>query len=127
MASIRKRNGKFQARVVRNGHRAVAKSFINRADAVRWAKHLEVAIEQGATHPHTGKVALGALLLRYKNEVTPTKKNAKSEGYLLDAWIREDLASQFIDQVRPEDVGNNPPAKPGAFICEPLKAANRGR
>ncbi len=105
MASIRKRDGKFQARVVRHGHRAVAKSFINRADAVRWAKHLEVAIEQGAAHPHTGKVALSTLLLRYKNEVTPTKKNAKSEGYLLDAWIREDLASRLIEQVRPEDLG----------------------
>lgn len=104
MASIRKRDGKYQARVVRKGHRPIAKSFINRVDAVRWARHMEVAIEQGATHPHTGKVALSALLLRYKNEVTPTKKNAKSEGYLLDAWIREDLATQFIEQVRPEDL-----------------------
>ena len=104
MASIRKRDGKYQARVVRKGHRPIAKSFINRVDAVRWARHMEVAIEQGAVHPQTGKIALRDLLLRYKREVTPTKKNARSEGYLLDAWMREELVSRVIEQVRPEDL-----------------------
>ena len=35
MASIRQRNGKWQARVIRKGHPAEARSFLTRQDAER--------------------------------------------------------------------------------------------
>ncbi|GHU38740.1 hypothetical protein AGMMS50256_38230 [Betaproteobacteria bacterium] len=42
--------------------------------------------------------------------------------------LRE-LRSSVKDDIRDSEIriSNNPPAKPGAFICEPLKAARRGR
>ena len=104
MASIRKRDGKYQARVVRQGHKPIAKSFISKTEAIRWARQTEVAMERGAFGSHTGTDTLRDLLLRYKTEVTPTKKNARSEGYLLDAWSNAELASRLVKLVHPEDI-----------------------
>jgi hypothetical protein len=36
-------------------------------------------------------------------------------------------ALSIEERLRQVKASNNPPAKPGAFICEPLKAAMRGR
>ncbi len=47
MASIRKRDGKWQARVVRKGYPALAKTFINKTDAITWARRVEVDMERG--------------------------------------------------------------------------------
>lgn len=38
MASIRSRNGKWQARVIRKGHEPVTKTFSNKQGAEKWAK-----------------------------------------------------------------------------------------
>ena len=36
MASIRNRNGKWQARITRKGQQPIAKSFLSKQDAERW-------------------------------------------------------------------------------------------
>ena len=47
MASIRNRNGVWQARVTRKGQEPVSKSFTTRHDAERWARQIETQIDQG--------------------------------------------------------------------------------
>ena len=47
MASIRNRNGKWQARITRKGQQAVAKSFSNKQDAEKWARQLESEMDKG--------------------------------------------------------------------------------
>lgn len=76
MASIRLRNGKWQARVKRDGVTA-EKSFLNRKDADRWARLTEADIERGtyaaerAELPKLdpGPQTLAELLERYSVEV----------------------------------------------------------
>ena len=87
MASIRKRSGKWQARVIRQGHAPIAKTFINKTDAEKWARSIEVQIERGQyDDPRQAAEANGStlkdLIERYIREVTPTNKNARSERYL---------------------------------------------
>ena len=48
MASIRNRNGVWQARILRKGQPAVSKSFQTRQDAERWARHIETQIDKGS-------------------------------------------------------------------------------
>jgi hypothetical protein len=38
MASIRERDGKYQVRVIRKGHRALSRTFTNRGDATSTSK-----------------------------------------------------------------------------------------
>ena len=47
MSSIRKRNGKYQVQVRKDG-KQVSKTFTNKSDAIKWSKEQEVSIEQGS-------------------------------------------------------------------------------
>ncbi|MEN9589288.1 MAG: hypothetical protein RLZZ481_1074 [Pseudomonadota bacterium] len=48
MASVRNRNGVWNARILRKGQPAVSKSFQTRQDAERWARHIETQIDKGS-------------------------------------------------------------------------------
>jgi hypothetical protein len=48
MATFRNRSGKWQARVQVKGHATLSKTFINKVDAERWAKQIEVEIQKGS-------------------------------------------------------------------------------
>ena len=82
----------------------MARSFLNRADAVRWARQTEVNLERGAVETPTSTVTLMALIARYAKEVTPAKKNAVGEGYILGRWQREVFCSSPAASVSAADL-----------------------
>ena len=47
MASFRFRNNRWQARVQRKGQKDLAKSFLNKPDAEKWARSVEIEIDRG--------------------------------------------------------------------------------
>ena len=104
MASIRQRDGKFQVRIIRKGHRALSKTFTNRGDAIKWARATEVEIERGAIWTGTRSVTLADAITRYRRERTPHKKSARSERYLLNAWARSNLAEIPVNRIRPAQI-----------------------
>ena len=104
MASIRQRDGKFQVRIIRIGHRALSKTFTNRGDAVKWARAVEVEIERGAIQTHTRSITLSDAIEQYRRERTPHKKSARSERYILDAWARSSIAGTPLSQIRPAQI-----------------------
>jgi integrase len=83
MASIRKHKEKWQARIKR-GAIVTEKSFINKRDAERWARHIEAEIECGdyrppkPDRPDKAEVTLHDLLDRYDLEVAPTHRSGTS-------------------------------------------------
>ncbi len=104
MASIRQRDGKFQVRIIRKGHRALSKTFTNRGDAVKWARATEVEIERGAIQTHTRPITLWDAIERYRRERTPHKKSARSESYLLAAWAKSLFAETPLNRIRPAQI-----------------------
>ena len=46
MATFRNRGGKWQARVRRQGHNAITKTFITLQDAEKWARQTEVELDK---------------------------------------------------------------------------------
>jgi integrase len=104
MASIRQRDGKYQVRIIRKGHRALSRTFNNRTDAIKWARQTEVEIERGAIQTHTRSITLADAITRYREERTPNKKSARSERYLLDAWARSQLAEIPLNCIRPTQI-----------------------
>ena len=97
MASIRKRKGKFQARIHRRGVGWISKTFLTRPDAVAWARQAEISVER--LHLSRPAPTLGDLLLRYARESTPHKKGCRSETYILRAWSRSQLSSKTADSI----------------------------
>ena len=75
MASLRKRRGKRQVQIRRDGHN-VSKTFQLREDAQRWAREHERLIDLGKALPSALVVGGGCLTVRellecYEREATP--------------------------------------------------------
>jgi len=93
VGNIRKRNGKFQAQVRREGITPIYKTFTNKKDAVVWLRGIEARIDAGETNVSAPKATtLADLLTRYSQEVTPTKKGCNAEQRRLSRLLRDSIA-----------------------------------
>ena len=100
MGSIRKRNGKYQAQVRREGVKPISKTFIRKADAKVWIRHIEARIDNGETNltaPQT--ITLGDLLKKYGEEVSPSKKGFASEKRRLNRLLRDPIAETPLSKL----------------------------
>lgn len=102
MASIRKRNGKYQALVRRNGVGQIGRSFLTRKEAERWARQTEVQIESGvfqSKREEATTATLREVVERYIAEITPKKRGASSEKIRLKAISRDEWTDTPIAQI----------------------------
>ena len=104
MATFRKRNDKWQARVQRTGQSSIAKSFNSKADAVKWSRNVESQLDLGTLAPKQTMPRLRSMLERYMTEVTPTKKGESQERYRAAQLMRTKLADLFMDKITGEVV-----------------------
>jgi len=103
MASIRKRNGKWQVRINRDDV-SVTKTFLNKKDGETWARLTEVAIERKEFTPQTEKATetLGDLFDQYNKEVAPLHRS-KTTGFML-ASLKSKLGDVRIDAFSARDL-----------------------
>lgn len=105
MATFRKRLGKWQARVQRQGYPNQSKTFILRSDAESWARKIEIELDRGIPNSSANpKTLLRELLVRYKNEITPKKKYTTQEKYRIEAWQKHSLANCAISRIKSSDI-----------------------
>lgn len=73
------------------GYPEESKSFTTKAEAQAWARGVETAMDKGTHQPYheARHLLLKDVLLRYKAEVTPTKRGAKREGQSIDFMTRQ--------------------------------------
>jgi len=100
VGNIRKRHGKFQAQVRREGVRPIYKTFTNRKDAVVWVRGIEARIDAGETNVSAPKaIALADLLTRYSQEVTPAKKGCDAEQRRLSRLLKDSIATTPLSKL----------------------------
>lgn len=105
MATIRKRFGRWQVQIRRVGMRSINKTFAQCKDAEVWARGVEVHLEREDTFLISRRsvdAMLYDLLMRYKGEVTPTKKSAVQESARIGLISRDPLAQFSVKKVSPE-------------------------
>lgn len=138
MASIRNREGVWQARVIRKGFPTTAKSFSTRQDAERWARQVEAQMDQGrfVSLRLDERTTLGDLIARYMAEVTPLMKSAEADLIRLAALKRNPLSrlsllaltpsriAEFRDQ-RLKMVSNGTVIRELAYISSIINHARR--
>lgn len=93
MATFRNRSSKRQARVQIQGHNPASKTFINKVDAERWAKQVEVEMQKGS---YTNLVLaertnFAEIIERYILEVLPTMRGGKADFIRLKALARRTI------------------------------------
>ena len=106
MASIRLRNGKWQARVIRKGHPSTAKSFITKQDAERWSRGVEIEMDRGSyTSTSTAdQTTLAQVIARFCAEVTPHMRSARDDLIRLTALQRHPLCVNFMSSLTPAKI-----------------------
>ncbi|MEC9372024.1 MAG: hypothetical protein VYB33_12055, partial [Pseudomonadota bacterium] len=77
MASIRKRNGRYQAQIRRKGYSEVSKTFSSRDAAKKWVKATETDMERGEFRPKVN-MTVGELIKRFERDVAPKHKASRS-------------------------------------------------
>lgn len=107
MATIRKRNGRWQVQVRRSFSRATSRTFSLRSDAMKWAAATEYEIEVGGL-PIAQKTgaSLGDLLQRYESEVLPNKRTDSSEQYMIRIIRRHPMTRKPLDQLSSKDISD---------------------
>jgi integrase len=105
MASFRKRNNKWQVRIQRQDYPPIAKSFIELKTAKQWAAHVEREMDKGIFVPNRSE-QLGKCLIRYQQEILPTKKNSQPDWYRINRLCQQPIANKNIKVIRSHDVAN---------------------
>ena len=92
MASLRKRNNRWQAQVRSQTYGSVSKSFHLKADALKWAVQQEALMQAGQWSRTMDQDArLSDLVTKYRDEVTPQKRNHQREITRLNRLLRESI------------------------------------
>lgn len=105
MATFEQReSGWWQAKIRRGGFKQ-SRTFEKKTDAEKWARDIENQIDRGIFVPReeAEKTSLADALDRYLREVTPNKKGAYQEAYLVKAWLKDPLASRMLAALRSSD------------------------
>jgi hypothetical protein len=99
MATLRKRNGKWQAQARRRGHPGITRTFIRKSDAQSWARQQELQADQIGSpirHRAPRDLMVADILTRYRNEVVPRKRGAANEVCIINAFLRRPIAQVSV-------------------------------
>jgi integrase len=94
MATVVKRQGKWFVQIRKKGYRAIYKTFLNKANATKWAKETEILMDKKVFEDYSDAetTTLGDLIRKYRDVKTPTKKGVREETYKLNFILRNDIA-----------------------------------
>ena len=102
MATFRKRGpSRWEAQVRRRGWPTRTSTFHTKADAQAWAADTEAAMHKRAYVDDSvlKSTTVRALLQRYLADETPKKKGAESEGWRLQAFMRQEFADLPLSEI----------------------------
>ncbi len=109
MATVGKFKGNWQARVRVKGHAQRTKTFTTRAEALAWARATEQALavetpDEVQAKQLAGTTLLSHAFLRYQDEITPRKRGARVEHYIIRGLLKDPIANLPIGKVTATDV-----------------------
>ena len=100
MASIRRRSRRWQVQIRRKDQPATSKSFLFLKDAGKWAREQEQLADTGRlTTRSISASSVSDLLEEYLTRVTPKKRGAKQEAYLIRRVQMGPLGSLPISRI----------------------------
>ena len=101
MATIRRRNNKWQVIIRKDNFKIIYKTFFLKEDATRWARDTEVKIEQGLYQDLTlaKTTKLKDVLIQYRDKVSVNKKGYENERYKINKIIRSNIGDKNLSEL----------------------------
>jgi integrase len=93
MATLRFRNSKWHVQVRRYGHTSRNQSFQLKADAQRWARHIEAELDRTLIPNDLrvlSTVTIADVLTRYRDTVTQSKRGREPEAKRIEVFLRQE-------------------------------------
>ena len=87
MATIRKRNNKYQVQVRIRGQYA-SNTFLNLNNARSWLRQKEIELERTVLGKKYKPKTMYEILNEYKTKITPYKKSAHNELIIINALVK---------------------------------------
>ena len=106
MASFRKRNGKWQARIQRKHSPSISQSFYELDTAKKWVRKIEREIDLGLISLKPSKTPFSRLLIRYQQEILPLKKNTQADFFRINVILQHKLSRLYIEDIKSHDVAS---------------------
>lgn len=106
MASIRKRNNRWEVRVRRIGYPTQTKTFTHKSSAQTWAREAELALEQGklTCRPQRLSMTLEEAVQRYLAEVSIHHKGHDAERYRLMNLLERLGRTRLLAAITSKDI-----------------------
>lgn len=106
MATIRKRNSKWQVTVRRKGFKSTSKSFILKSDAEEWARMKECQADRADFQFDVKRldyITWKELLEQYRDIIVSKKKSHLSETNHINAYLKrcENVVNLRLSQIKP--------------------------
>ena len=109
MATLRKRNGKWQVQIRRPHQPSINRSFIHKSRAQQWARKVEAEIDVKGLLPDTSLLkqhTLLDLINRYLDQITPKKRGHVNEQIRLKQIARHQIASYQLINLKPVHINS---------------------
>ncbi len=106
MATIRKRNNRWQVMVRRKDAPKISKTFHRKDAAEAWAREMEIDADRGVLRDNPQilrRITLGELLERYRTEISIDKAGVAIESIVLNAFNRHPLSKRSLASLKPAD------------------------
>lgn len=103
MATIRKRGGKRQVQIRRKGQ-TLSRTFIQKADAQRWANQTEMEVDRKGLQPDLTALehlTVSDLLQRFHETIAPKRRHKETETIVINAFLRHRLARIRLSELAP--------------------------
>jgi integrase len=108
MASFRFRNNRWQARVQRKGQKDLARSFINKPDAEKWARSVEIEIDRGTyiNTDYAQKTLFKEILQKYLDDVAPNMRSADNQIIRVRKLMKHPIAEVNMAHLSPKHMAD---------------------
>ncbi len=94
MSTIRKRkNGKWQVIIRKKNYPHVTRTFLEKGTATKWSNLIETQMDRKIFQDMTGaeSTTLSLLVEKYRDEIVPNMKSAKSLTYKLNKLLKDKI------------------------------------
>ena len=113
MATFERRGDYWRVKVRRTGFPVQSRTFDNKTLAERWAREVENDMDRGdfVDRSEAEKNTLGAVLDRYRREITPSKKGADSEAYRIQGLLGAKICAIKMSALSSAALAAAPPTR----------------
>jgi integrase len=103
MATIRRRNKRWQAQVRQKDYQSLSKTFIYKNDALQWAKETETGLQKNYLEYNSAQLpSFSTIIDKYINLISAYKRGANIEIIRLRALQKESFTKLPFNQISPK-------------------------